>query len=143
MTTGAIDIALLPYAWPLLWPMIEPALLRSPGEEKPDVRSLVISGHAQLWAIIEDNKTAVAAVVTEITTEPERRCRLWLVGGRRLREWAADFMASIEPWARAWGCKAIYGTSTRRGWARIVKALGGEQIDYIDEDDLVVWQRRL
>jgi hypothetical protein len=139
MTTAAIDIALLPFAWPRLWPLLEPALLASEEEEKPDVKSLVIAGKAQLWAIIEDSNP-IAAVVTEITTEPETRCRLWLVGGSRLREWAADFMAAIEPWARSLGCTAIWGTQNRPGWARIVKALGGEQIDM---DGMPIWARRI
>jgi hypothetical protein len=141
MTTAAIDLALLDRAWPLLWPLLEPALLAAPGEEKPDVKTLVRNGKAQLFAIVEDdNPRPIAAIVTEITTVPETRCRLWLVGGSRMREWAADFLASIEPWARSWGCTAIWGTQNRPGWARIVRAMGGEQVDM---DGQPVWLRRI
>jgi hypothetical protein len=140
MTIAAIDNVLLPHVWPHAWPLLEPALLASSEEEKPDVRSLVLSGRAQLWLIVEDKRDLVAAVVTEVTTVPEKRCRLWLVGGNRLREWAADFMAAIEPWARSLGCTAIWGTQNRRGWARIVKALGGEQIEM---DGMPIWARRI
>ena len=139
MTTAAIDLALLDFAWPRLWPLLEPALLASAEEEKPDVKSLIIAGKAQLFAILEDG-APVAAVVTEITLVPEKRCRLWLVGGSRMREWAADFMASIEPWAKSWGCRAVWGTQNRPGWARIVRAMGGEQVE---TESGPVWLRRI
>ena len=43
----------------------------------------------------------VAAVTTQITLlAPEKGCRLWLVGGARMDEWAREFMAKVEPWAR-------------------------------------------
>lgn len=141
MTIASVDNVLLPHVWPLAWKMLEPALLASPEEEKPDVRSLIIAGRAQLWLVIEDKTTPIGAVVTEIWNVPETRCRLWLVGGSRLREWAAEFMAAIEPWARSWGCSAIFGESKRRGWARIVRKMGGEQIG--TGEDGAIWQRRI
>lgn len=137
MTTAGIALAHLHLAWPALWPLLEPAVTRAPG--KPDVLARIIAGDAQLWAIVEDGKP-VAAVVTQITLQPEKRCLLWQVGGSRVREWAADFLAVLEPWARAWGCVAIWGAG-RAGWARIVKAFGGVRID--DVDGLATWERRL
>lgn len=140
MTVSSIALEHLSIAWPVLWPMLEPALLVGADEKKPDVRALIANGHAQLWAVIE-NGAPVAAVVTEITLEPEKRCRLWLVGGTRMKEWALAFIEAIEPWARAWGCKAIWGTQNRKGWTRIVKLMGGEQI--YAADGAAVWARRL
>lgn len=131
----------LPFAWPVLWPMLEKAARRAKPQAVPEmeVRRTIESGHAQLWAIVENGKP-IAAITTQITTEPERRCRIWLVGGSRMTEWAGDFMAAIAPWARSLGCTHIWGTQSRKGWERIVRLLGGEPIDAVEGP---AWGRRL
>lgn len=70
----------------------------------------------------------------------EKRCLIWLVGGSRLREWAADFIAKLEDWARSLGCVALRGVG-RPGWARIVKKFGGVSVDAVD--GLPAWERRI
>lgn len=139
MTALLIPLAQLPLAWPVLWPLLERAARRTPG--MPDVRAVIESGDAQLWAIVEDDGHPIAAVATQVTLLPEKRCRLWLVGGWRLAEWAPLFLAALEPWARALGCAAIWGTRSRGGWARIVRRLGGDRID--TTDGTPAWGRRL
>lgn len=146
--SGLIPRAELAFAWPVLWPMLERAAMRTAGGSEAEVRAAIESGHAELWAVLEDGHP-IAAVTTQITLVPEKRCRLWLVGacpersrrGIRLDEWAADFMAVLEPWAHAWGCKAIWGTQSRRGWGRIVRLMGGEEID--TADGTPAWGRRI
>jgi len=123
----------------LVWRELGSMLAPAQRAGQPDVLSQIVEGWAQLWAVV-DNGKPVAAVVTQITLQPEKRCLLWQVGGSRLREWAADFLAVLEPWARAWGCVAIWGAG-RAGWARIVKAFGGVRID--DVDGLETWERRI
>ena len=127
-------------AWPVLWPMLQRAAERTAGGTEAEVRAVIESGHAELWTVLEDGRP-IAAVTTQITLEPEKRCRLWLIGGSRLDEWAAAFMAALEPWARAWGCKAIWGTQSRRGWTRIVRLMGGEEIDTVDGTP--AWGKRI
>lgn len=138
MTIGSIHLHALPFAWPVLWPMLEPAARRG-GKTEADVRPLIESGHAQLWAIVEQGKP-IAAVVTQITLEPEKRCLMWFIGGGRAREWATDFLEKIAEWARSWGCVALWGAG-RKGWARIVESNGFVRID--DVDGLDTWERRL
>jgi hypothetical protein len=131
-------------AWPDLWPLLAPAVRRTP--DKPDVLARLIARDAQLWAVYDDDK-AIAAIVTQITLQPseapngsERGCRLWLIGGSRLREWAADLLCKLELWARSLGCAALWG-SGREGWDRIVRGMGGSRIGTIA--GFPAWERRL
>lgn len=137
MTATGIPMRHLHLAWPDLWPLLQPAVKRTP--EKPDVLARLIAGDAQLWAIYEAG-SPVAAVVTQITLQPAKRLRLWLVGGARLKEWAPDFMKKAESYARRMDCIAIWGAG-RDGWARIVRTFGGTPVDSVD--GLLAWERRL
>lgn len=120
----------VPAVWPAVWPMLAPAVERS--ARKPDVFAALIDKRADLWAIVEDGKP-VAAVVTQLQNEPERRCLLWMVGGSRIAEWVADFMAALVARARAAGCVSVVGVG-RRGWRRIARQFGCESIAPIDGD---------
>lgn len=133
------DLAVL---WPLLWPPLERAAKRAKPAPlgQAEVRALIERGQAELWAILEDGRP-IAAITTQVTLLPEKRCRIWLVGGTRMDAWAADFMATIERWAREHGCAAVYGEQTRPGWARIVDLFGGSPID--TADGIPAWGRRL
>lgn len=143
-TATGIPLRDLHLAWPVLWPLLESAVRRTP--DKPDVLARLIAREAQLWAIYDDG-TAIAAIVTQITLRPseasegsERGCRLWLIGGSRVREWASDFLCKLELWARSLGCVALWG-SGREGWDRIVRTMGGSRIGTIA--GFPAWERRL
>jgi len=101
-----------------------------------------MSKDLQLWAVFDKN-TAVAGIVTRLlreSTSGNLHCRLWLVGGSRLSEWAPDFIAKLIPWAKAEGCTEING-SGRKGWRRIVARFGG--VEEGEEDGLPVWRLTL
>jgi hypothetical protein len=137
MTATGIPLRHLHLVWSDLWPLLEPAVKRSP--DKPDVLVRLIACDAQLWAVY-DGPAPVAAIVTQIQIGGEKRCLIWLVGGSRLREWAADFIAKLEDWARSLGCVTLRGVG-RPGWARIVKKFGGVSVDAVD--GLPAWERRI
>lgn len=137
MTATGIPLRHLHLVWSDLWPLLEPAVKRSP--DKPDVLARLITCDAQLWAVY-DGPAPVAAIVTQIQIGREKRCLIWLVGGSRLREWAADFIAKLEDWARSLGCVTLRGVG-RPGWARIVKKFGGVSVDAVD--GLPAWERRI
>jgi hypothetical protein len=137
MTATGIPLRHLHMVWSDLWPLLEPAVKRSP--DKPDVLARLIACDAQLWAVY-DGPAPVAAIVTQIQIGGEKRCLIWLVGGSRLREWAADFIAKLEDWARSLGCVTLRGVG-RPGWARIVKKFGGVSVDAVD--GLPAWERRI
>jgi hypothetical protein len=137
MTATGIPLRDLHLAWPDLWPLLEPAVARTP--DKPDVLARLIARDGQLWAVYEDG-APVAAIVTQITLVPEKRCRLWLIGGCRVREWLGDFLVKVEAWARSLGCVALWA-SGREGWTRIVSKFGGRGIGTVD--GFPAWERRL
>ena len=138
LATG-IPLRDLHLAWPELWPLLEPAVRRTP--DKPDVLARLIARDAQLWAVYDDDNKAVAVIVTQITCQSDgKRCRLWLVGGSRVPAWADDFLCKLEPWARSLGCVALWGAG-REGWDRIVKRKGGTSIGTIA--GFAAWERRL
>ena len=140
MSVASIHLHALSFAWPILWPMLEKAARRTPGITEMDVRRTIESGHAQLWAIVE-NGQPVAAVATQVTLEPEKRCRVWLVGGSRMTEWLPDFLKSLSPWARGLGCTMIWGTQSRSAWVRIARTLGCEPIEPFN--DIPAWGKRI
>jgi hypothetical protein len=137
MTATGIPLRDLHLVWADLWPLLEPAVKRSP--DKPDVLARLIAGDAQLHAVYEDD-APVAAIVTTIQVGAEKRCLLWLIGGSRLGEWAADALRVIGDWARELGCVALWGAG-RPGWARIVAQFGGRSIGMIDGQH--AWERRI
>jgi hypothetical protein len=152
MTATGIPLRHLHLVWSDLWPLLEPAVKRSPDYSAGDragpdacpepaewVLARLIACDAQLWAVY-DGPAPVAAIVTQIQIGGEKRCLIWLVGGSRLREWAADFIAKLEDWARLLGCVTLRGVG-RPGWARIVKKFGGVSVDAVD--GLPAWERRI
>jgi hypothetical protein len=152
MIATGIPLRHLHLVWSDLWPLLEPAVKRSPDYSAGDragpdacpepaewVLARLLFNDAQLWAIY-DADVPVAAIVTQIQVGHEKRCLIWLVGGSRLRDWAADFIFKLEDWARSLGCVALRGVG-RPGWARIVKKFGGVSVDAVD--GLPAWERRI
>lgn len=137
-TATGIPLGDLHRVWSDLWPLLEPAVRRTP--DKPDVLARLIARDAQLWAVY-DGAQPIAAIVTQVTCDGNgKRARLWLVGGSRVRAWSGDFLCKLELWARSLGCVALWG-SGRDGWDRIVKRMGGGRIGTIA--GFPAWERSL
>jgi len=145
-------------SWREAWPLLERAATRTDGGTEEEVFQTLLRGDAQLWSVFDSEQDLPsdlpaeasakagapkarrrAAVTTQITLIGEKGCRLWLVGGSRLAEWAADFLAKVEPWARSRGCTHVWGTQSRAGWQRIVRLFGGEPVIV---DGKASWRRR-
>lgn len=130
----------LHHAWPDLWPLLKAAHEKS--REKTDLLAGLMSKELTLWAVYEHNKP-VAGIVTRlwrVGTSGELHCRIWLVGGSRMSEWASDFIVKLSAWAKAEGCSELNGAG-RRGWARTVTRFGGERAP--DEDGEPAWRLAL
>ncbi|HEX9559041.1 MAG TPA: hypothetical protein VF991_21285 [Reyranella sp.] len=154
MIAGGIPLRDLHLVWHELWPLLEPAVKRSPnysavtraGADAEWLLARLIARDAQLWAVYE-GATPVAAIITTVQVaahstssgQAEKRCLIWLVGGSRLGEWAADFLAKVEAWARSLGCVALWGAG-RKGWTRMAEKFGGRSIGIIDGQ--LAWERR-
>lgn len=124
--------------WRMAWPLLERAATRTNGGAEEEVAQRLIDGDAQLWVVF-DGGAMIAAAATQVTLMGEKGCRLWLVGGSRLADWAGAFLAVVEPWARSLGCTHVWGTQSRAGWRRIVRLFGGEPIVV---DGQASWMRR-
>jgi hypothetical protein len=144
--------------WRDAWPLLERAATRTNGGTEEEVARTLLRGDAQLWSVFDSEEGLPsdlpaeasakagapkarrrAAVTTQITLIGEKGCRLWLVGGSRMAEWADDFLAKVEPWARSLGCTHVWGTQSRAGWQRIVRLFGGEPVIV---DGKASWMRR-
>ncbi len=151
--------------WRHAWPLLERATRRTDGGTEEEVIQRLLQGDAQLWGIFDgqgfggqapatsdlpaaalakagapqERRKMIAAATTQITLIGEKGCRLWLVGGSRMDEWAADFLAEVETWARSLGCTHVWGTQSRAGWRRIVRLFGGAPIVV---DGKASWMRR-
>lgn len=128
--------------WPVVAPLLAPALSRSP--DRPDLPAALRAHTAQLWVVLDDVPPAslLAALVTRVSDHPDgaRRCLLWLAGGRAVRRWAAAAVATIGAWARAEGCAELWGAG-RPGWRRYAPALGFVPGPALDGH--FTWTRRL
>lgn len=120
MIVSAIRPEHLGQAWRDVGPILARAVRYTP--DKPDVLHRLLDGTAQLWAVIAHGRP-IAAAVTELTTRPDRWCRLWLVAGEGVASWAAPLLACVEAWARRVGCIGLWG-SGREGWARLARRHG-------------------
>jgi hypothetical protein len=135
--------------WRDAWPLLERAATRTNGGTEEEVFQTLLRGEAQLWSVFDSEgglssvapkeRRRIAAVTTQITLIGEKGCRLWLVGGSRMADWADDFLAKVEPWARSLGCTHVWGTQSRAGWQRIVRLFGGEPVIV---DGKASWMRR-
>jgi hypothetical protein len=134
--------------WRDAWPLLERAATHTNGGTEEEVARTLLRGDAQLWSVFDSGEGLPseapkarrrAAATTQITLIGEKGCRLWLVGGSRMAEWADDFLAKVEPWARSLGCTHVWGTQSRAGWQRIVRLFGGEPVIV---DGKASWMRR-
>ena len=142
----AVPLCRLAAAWPGLWPLLAPALGRSPdrpatcGDGESWLLARLAEHEAQLWAVYDGDRPVAAIVTTVQQSDRQRRCLLWLIGGHRARDWADLVLALIGRWARARGCTALWG-SGRRGWARLVEPRGFRRI--ADVQGQPAWERRM
>jgi hypothetical protein len=125
--------------WPLLWPLIKPVYEAQ--KDKRDLLAGIYGRELQLWGVWDYNGPLAGIVSTLVivdsTSGSEKHCRIWLVAGVRMSEWADDFITKLIPWAKAEGCTCIDGAG-RPGWARIMRRLGFVRAG--EEDGLHVWR---
>ena len=129
--------------WPAASALLAPALRRS--ADRPDLPAMLLRGEAQLWLVRHEDsvRAAIVTLVHDVPLSdmtPERRCLLWLIGGRDAARWGEALLGTLEPWARARGCVALWGVG-RRGWARLVARLGFAPTTPFNGE--TAWQRRI
>lgn len=91
------------------------------------VENLLVEGKALLW-VLTSAGDAKAAVVTAICDWDGRKvAEIMLTGGTGVIESMGSELPAIEHWARDNGAVEIYARG-RRGWARLYKPLGYDEI---------------
>lgn len=102
-------------AWPFLYPILEPAVSRTPTHNMEDLRRAIMGGQAQLWVQWKD--AFEAAVVTEFAPYPQGIWyRLWLAGAREGTnvDWK-QFYAILRKFSYDNGCRGLMDCG-RKGW---------------------------
>tara|TARA_Y100001937_G_C7130262_1_gene336979 strand:- start:2232 stop:2618 length:387 start_codon:yes stop_codon:yes gene_type:complete len=106
--------------WEIKWqfckPLIEPALKHQDSYTIDDVEDKIRSGYFHLWPGEE------SAFITEFIIMPRMRALNLIFCGGNYEE-LTSMLPSIESFAKAAGCKRLYGGG-RPGWYRKIKHLG-------------------
>lgn len=118
-----IQIPQINDVWPEVQPWVEAACETSRGKfDAEDIRACLLTGEDQLW--IWKTPTAFAIGITRLANYPKQRvCRLRVVTGTNMAEWAAPCIETIERWAKANGCHAME-FQARPGWERFLSRRG-------------------
>jgi hypothetical protein len=81
--------------------------------------ALLMADELQLHLAIDENNTALAAMVTELRQSPAgmKVCNIVGIAGVNRHLWM-DHLDGMEQWARAEGCGEICIKKGRKGWLR-------------------------
>ena len=92
------------------------------------VHNLLLDGRAALWVLMPGS-TPVAGVVTAIAEEDDGRkvAEVVMAGGSGVIGHIGPELPTIEAWARAHGAAELL-LRGRRGWARVTRGHGWEEI---------------
>jgi hypothetical protein len=115
-----------------VWEAVEPILRRaietSGGRyEMRDMLKKLDQGEVQLWVVVEDEQTVVAALTAHITIYPQCRALTGTyIAGDDMRLWGLPLLDALEDGARKLGCDRIEFAG-RPGWRRWIEPLGFKQ----------------
>lgn len=127
----------LPAVWPIVAPLLAPAMVYSGG--RYDMRALFRSIRDKivvLWVVNTEDMVVRAAFVSRVASYP---CRSFLaidfLGGEALTEWVGDVDATLERYCTDAGLSGIefYG---RPGWGKPLKPFGWRQNIVLHEKDV-------
>ena len=111
-----------------IWPMVEPFLISAlkrwlPVYFSPDLLEMVKKDELQLWIITDNEKEELyGAGLTEIRSYPRARIlNLFMLGGKEMKKWKAEWSAAMELFARSQKCDFMQAIG-RRGWASFTGA---------------------
>ena len=96
------------------------ALARSGKDTPEEMRAAIAKKERQLWLAWERGVGAEAVAVTGISEHALMRVAVIYICIGRQREYWIEFLAKLEDWARAEGCRRIEAWA-RPGWEKVLK----------------------
>jgi hypothetical protein len=121
MNVAFIQPSRVPEIWPLVLPMLRPAVEVQMATFNADdvLRNLCLG--AQHLFVVHDADRLRAAIVVEVYSRPRARmCGVPYLGGDGMADWWDAAEAEIEKFARAQGCTR-FEAMVRPGLARMLK----------------------
>ncbi len=105
--------------WPLVLPLLEPAITLGRRAKAPDVRQWLLRGEYQLW-ISGSVQEIKAAAVTAVTVYPGSKwLTIVLAGGSDMPHWLEEGLDSLERFALGAGCDGVEIVG-REEWSRVL-----------------------
>lgn len=104
--------------WPVVAPMLAPAVERSGEATLCEVAEAIEAGDAQLWIAHDAERVGMAMVTRLNRTARGLVCEIWQLGGANRGEWLG-LLPQLEAAAKERGCVAVEIIG-RRGWARLL-----------------------
>ena len=111
--------ALLPHVWPLVEPMLSPALERDGAWDSGEVYDRLDCEQCVLWIVLDDD-VIVAAMVIHLRGPA---LVVWLMGGRDFRCWAHVVEPLLMACAREQGVERVQANA-RPGFGRLLPHWG-------------------
>jgi hypothetical protein len=113
----AIPNSEVKHIWLTVYPMLEPAVIRSRGRwDMYSLMSRLLDGRQQLWLVFDENQI-LGAATTEIINYPMRKMlSVNYLGGKDLRKWADKILTVFESWARDNNCSGIEAAARAGFW---------------------------
>jgi len=113
--------------WPIAWELLSRCVDLDGGRyDEASLLQACVSGDMQLWLfgpVVSGNTDPMLAMTTELRIYPcAKWCNIKYVGGEGLSS-AADFLGTIEAWAKSQGCAGIEGYG-RLGWSKLLTRKG-------------------
>lgn len=109
--------------WPVVDKWLAKAMVGTVDDlfEPVDLLAGILKNEWSLW-IAEVEGLTTAAILTKVTQYPRARvCHIFLVGGKRLKDWWPHFEPAIIAYATEHGCKRI-DAGGRDGWPKVAGA---------------------
>jgi len=130
---SAIPIPLIEVVWGQVEPILKTVTDVSHGELTVDsVKAQLLRGDALLMTISE-NENIVAINTFEVREFGSGMKALYIpiTGGKCMDGWLDRFLEIAKQTARDYGCNELRGLAVRKGWMRVLKERGWEDVHQV------------
>lgn len=130
---SAVPPSLVPLIWDKVLPHIEKPIKLSHGEVTVEsIKKRLEIGQAMLITV--SRGTTIIAVNTVEVREYEsgvRTLAIPLIGGSEMNEWMDRFLDIVKAIAKDLNCTELRGIAARKGWMRVLRSKGWEELSTV------------